>query len=155
MKIGPLLYICYLINWHLQRHWHFHCHQHSHWQQKWHWYYQNLERNIASIANAVQSLDSCIVQLDSSVTLNCHEFRFSIVRILLVSVSNVTSLQDCICNCPNGKTLQNCLNCRKIQICPRLSKKIQICKIFKNCQKIVKMDKTCHNCHTLSTIVIQ
>ena len=38
--------------------------------------------------------------------VQCHEFRFSIIRIL-ISVSNVTSLQDCLCNCPNGKKCPN------------------------------------------------
>ena len=51
---------------------------------------------------------------------DCHEFRFSIV-----SVANVTSLQDCLFNCQNGKS--NFLNC---QNCCQLSK---IDKIIKKC----------------------
>ena len=34
--------------------------------------------------------------------IDCHEFRFSIVRIV-VSVSNVTNPQDCLKNCQNFK----------------------------------------------------
>ena len=45
------------------------------------------------------------------------------VRIV-ISVSNVTSLQDCLFNCQNGKS--NCLNCQKI---------------VKNCQKISTLSK--------------
>ena len=53
----------------------------------------------------------------SRVVLNCKtkkisEFRFSIDRIV-ISVSNVPSLKDCLCNCQNGKKtivkiLKNC-----------------------------------------------
>merc|ERR1711989_268880 len=51
--------------------------------------------NIARIANAVQ----CHSLLSGS--KDCHEFRFSIVRIVII-VSNVTSLKDCLCHgiCP-------------------------------------------------------
>ena len=45
--------------------------------------------NIARIANAVH----CHSLLSGN--KNCHEFRVSIVRIV-ISVSNVTSLQDCL-----------------------------------------------------------
>ena len=45
--------------------------------------------NIARIANAVH----CHFLLKGN--KNCHEFKVSIVRIV-ISVSNVTSLQDCL-----------------------------------------------------------
>ena len=51
---------------------------------------------------------------------DCHEFRFSIVRIV-ISVSNDTSLQDCLFNCQNGKSY--CLNCEN---CRQLSKIVKI-----------------------------
>ena len=47
------------------------------------------KRNIARIANAVH----CHSLLSDN--NDCHEFRFSTVRIA-ISVSNVTSLQDCL-----------------------------------------------------------
>ena len=50
--------------------------------------------NIARIANAVQ----CHNWLSGN--NDCHEFWFSIVRIV-IGVSNVTSLQDCLFNCKN------------------------------------------------------
>ena len=41
------------------------------------------------------------------------------VRIV-ISVSNVASLQDCLCNCQNGKNnCLNCLNCQKCQKCQK------------------------------------
>ena len=60
----------------------------------------------------------------SSVTINCHEFRFSIVRIV-ISVSNVPSLQDCLFNCQNGNS--NCLNyenCRQLSSIVKIVKKV-------------------------------
>ena len=48
-----------------------------------------VKSNIARIANAVH----CHSLLSGN--KNCHEFRVSIVRIV-ISVSNVTSLQDCL-----------------------------------------------------------
>ena len=65
--------------------------------------------NIARIANAVQ----CHNQLSDDKA--CHEFRFSIARIV-ISVSNVRSLQpeDCLFDC------QNCLNCLSCPNCPKL-----------------------------------
>ena len=56
-------------------------------------------RNIARIANAVQ----CHSWLSGN--KDCHEFRFSIVRIV-ISVSNVKSLHDC-------QILQNCQICQQ------------------------------------------
>ena len=46
-------------------------------------------------------------------------FRFSIVRIV-ISVSNVTSLQDCLFNCQNGKTIVWIV--KRVVNCPKLSK---------------------------------
>ena len=56
--------------------------------------------NIARIANAVQ----CHSWLSGN--KDCHQFRFSIVRIV-ISVSIVTSLQDCFNRC------LRCLGCLK------------------------------------------
>ena len=56
--------------------------------------------NIAKIANAVQWHNYL------SGNNYCHEFRFSNVRIV-ISVSNVTSLQDC------QKFSNNCQHCKK------------------------------------------
>ena len=50
--------------------------------------------NIARIANAVH----CHSWLSRN--KNCHEFKFSIVRIV-ISVLNVASLQDCLKSCQN------------------------------------------------------
>ena len=52
----------------------------------------NHIKNIAKIANAVQ----CHSWLSGN--KNCHEFRFSIVRIV-ISVSKFTGLWDCLCHC--------------------------------------------------------
>ena len=60
------------------------------------------------------------------------ELRFSIVRIL-ISVSNVTSLQDCLFNCENGKS--NCLNCEN---CRQLSSIVKKCQ---NCKQMLKLSK--------------
>ena len=49
----------------------------------------NFNKNIAGIANAVH----CHSWLSGN--KDCHEFRFSIVRIV-INVSIVTSLQDCL-----------------------------------------------------------
>ena len=82
--------------------------------------------NIARIANAVQ----CHNWLSGN--KDCHEFRFSIVRIV-ISVSNVTSLQDCLFNCQNGKS--NCLNCEN---CRQLSAIVKNCQ---NCKQMLKFSK--------------
>ena len=113
----------------------------------------------------------------SSVTINCqvnkdcHEFRFSIVRIV-ISVSNVTSLQDCLFNCQNGKSnCLNCENCRQLskfvkivgncQNCQKLSRLLKMVKIVKNSQhcwklsklsKLSKIVKNCQNCQKLSKL---
>ena len=79
------------------------------------YYFQDsiITLNIARIANAVQ----CHNQLSGH--KDCHEFRFSIVRIL-VSVSNVTSLQDC-----SQEVFSKCLcHCLCICIC------ICLCQFF-------------------------
>ena len=60
-------------------------------------------------------------------TKDCHEFSFSIVRTVINSVSNVTSLQDCL-----FKIVKNCLNCLS---CQKLSKIVKNCQ---NCQKLTK-----------------
>ena len=51
--------------------------------------FQKPYKNIARIANAVQ----CHNQLSGN--KDCHEFGFSIVRIV-ISGSIITSLQDCL-----------------------------------------------------------
>ena len=84
------------------------------------WKERDQIKNIARIANAVQ----CHNQLSGN--KDCHEFRFSIVRIV-ISVSNVTSLQDCLFNCQNGKS--NCLNCEN---CRQLSKIVKAVWTAKN-----------------------
>ena len=53
--------------------------------------------NIARIANAVQCHNKLSGQKD------CHELRFSIVRIV-ISVSKATSPHSIIQNCKKGKT---------------------------------------------------
>ena len=84
--------------------------------------------NIARIANAVQ----CHFQLSEFWSIECpniHMFKFvaicsanvyfQLMRIKILAcnfdqcVSNVTSLQDCIYNCPNSKNYQKCLHCHK------------------------------------------
>ena len=55
----------------------------------------------------------------SSVTINCHKFRFSIVRIV-ISVSNVTSLQNC----------------------PQLSKVVKIANIVTKINKLASLEAT-------------
>ena len=55
----------------------------------------DIPKSIARIANALQ-LHNCL-----SKNKDCHEFRFSIVRIA-ISVSNVTSLRDCHCHLKCG-----------------------------------------------------
>ena len=68
-------------------------------KSEWKNAFQHLNINIARIANAVQC--------DNLLSGNnyCHEFRFSNVRIV-ISVSNVTSLQDCQKFSNNCQTLQ-------------------------------------------------
>merc|ERR1711989_71199 len=53
---------------------------------------KRAHQNIARIANAVQ----CHSKLSGN--KDCHELRFSIVRIV-ISVTNATSLLDCLCHC--------------------------------------------------------
>ena len=60
-----------------------------------------IKKNIARIKNAVH----CHSWLSGN--KDCHEFRFSIVRIV-ISVSIVTSLQDCLVS--QKTILQNCDN---------------------------------------------
>ena len=60
--------------------------------------------NIARIANAVQ----CHSWLSGN--KDCHEFRFSILRIV-ISVSIVTSLQDCFKIVKIVNFFNNCQNC--------------------------------------------
>ena len=67
--------------------------------------------------------------------------KFSIVRIL-ISVSNVTSLQDCLFNCQN---CPNCLSCQKLS---------KIVKIIKNCQKLSKLSKVVKNCQNVSQVML-
>ena len=64
-------------------------------------------KNIARIANAVH----CHSLLLSN--KNCHEFSFSTVRII-ISVSNVTSLQDCLVPCLSISLIK-CLKGHKSQ----------------------------------------
>ena len=63
-----------------------------------------LKVNIARIANAVQ----CHNQLSDN--KDCHDFRFSIVRIV-ISVSNVTSLRIVFVSVVNN--YHNCHKCHK------------------------------------------
>ena len=53
-----------------------------------------------------------------------HEIRFAIVKIL-VSVSNVTILQDCLCNCQNSQIVEKL----------KIVKNVKKLKIVKNCKK--------------------
>ena len=71
---------------------------------------QITNKNIERIANAVQ----CHSWLSGN--KDGHEFRLSIVRTV-ISVSNVTSFQDCLFNCQNGKN-----NCQNWQNLSQLSK---------------------------------
>ena len=65
-----------------------------------------------------KNCECCPVSLLMVRSQRLSEFRFSIVRI--ISVSNVASLQDCLCNCQNGKNnCLNCLNCQKCQKCQK------------------------------------
>ena len=90
--------------------------------------------NIARIANAAQ----CHSLLSGN--KDCHEFRFLIVRIV-ISVSNVTSLQDCL----NVKNY--CQNCQHFSKLSKLTKIVKNCQKFKSCEsfstflKIVKIFK--------------
>ena len=83
----------------------------------------------------------------SSVTINCqvdndsHEFRFSIVRIA-ISVSNVTSLQDC---------LFKCQNCKKKIVW--IVSVVKIVQNYKELSKIVEIIQNCWNCPKLLKIV--
>ena len=104
--------------------------------------FRKEDKNIARIANAVH----CHNLLSDN--NDCHEFRFSIVRIV-ISVSNVTSLQDCLFNC------QNCQKLSELSQLSKLSKKIV--KIVDKIQKIVKklshLSKIIKNCPTLFKVV--
>ena len=86
---------------------------------------------------------------------DCHEFRFSIVRIL-ISVSNVTSLQDSLfvkigknCkkivkivdNCQNCQDCWNGQNCQKSSTLLKIIKIVKIVKTLKKFQKLSKLSK--------------
>jgi len=85
------------------------------------------------------------LQMLSSVTTNCqvnsdcHEFRFSIV----ISVSNVTSLQDWLFNCQNCQKLSQLCQLSKLS---KIIKKCQIVQNWLNFPKLLKLSKIVENC---------